>query len=233
VVPAYFFPVGAGLKDWERLIGAAARVPIVAVVNPDNGPGNVAEPNYVAIVRRAKAAGVKVIGYVNTGHGKRPRPEIEADIERWVRLYPDVRGIFFDAQSSAAEHVDLYGALHAFARRKIKEAVLITNPGTICAEEYFARSAVDTAIMFENEEGFEAFTLPAWSRNYQARRFAAIPYSVKSPALMKRAAQMAVLKGIGYLFVTDGVRNNPWDHLPAYWEAEVEAVKRLNERKPL
>ena len=24
---------------------------------------------------------------------------------------------------------------------------------------------------------------------------------------------------------------NPWDHLPPYWDAEVEAVKRVNERK--
>ncbi len=233
LVPAYFYPGGAGLQEWDRLIEAASRVPIVAIVNPESGPGTAPDRHYAAIVSRAKAAGVEVIGYVNTEYGKRPRPEIEADIDRWVRFYPDIQGIFFDAQASAAEHVHLYAALRTFVRQEIREAVSITNPGTICAEEYFARSAVDVAVVFENHEGFETFELPAWARNYQDRQFAAIPYAVKSAEHMKDDARLAVLKGIRYLYVTDDVLPNPWDRLPYYWDAEVEFVKRVNERKPL
>ena len=136
LVPAYFFPAGAGLQDWNRLIEAAPQVPIIAIVNPDSGPGKASNPDYAAIVSRAKEAGVEVIGYVNTDYGKRPRQEIEADIDRWVQFYPDIQGIFLDAQASEAEHVDLYAALRTFVRQKIKEAVVIGNPGTICAEGY-------------------------------------------------------------------------------------------------
>ena len=231
LVPAYFYPGGPGLKDWNRLIEAAPRVPIVAIVNPASGPGTEAIPDYTAVVSRAKAAGVQVIGYVNTEHGKRPRPEIEADIDRWVRFYPAIQGIFFDAQASGVEHVDLYAALHASVRRKIKEAVLISNPGTICAEEYFARSVVDVAIVFEHHKDFETFELPTWAKYYPDRRFAAIPYSVKTASQMKYDAQLAVLKGFRYLYVTDGVLPNPWIRLPHYWDAEVEVVKQVNERK--
>ena len=122
----------------------------------------------------AKEAEVKVIGYVNTNYGKRPRQEIEADIDRWVQFYPDIQGIFLDAQASGAEKVGLYAALRDFVRQKIKEAVVIGNPGVICDEGYFSRSAVDAALVFENKAGFDGFELPAWAPKYPTRPFAAV-----------------------------------------------------------
>src|SRR5262249_6866195 len=38
----------------------------------------------------------------------------------------------------------------------------------------------------------------------------------------RRAAQLK----IGYVFITDDVTPNPYDRLPSYWEAEVDAVCR-------
>ena len=117
LVPAYFFPAGAGLEDWDRLIEAAAQVSIIAIVNPDSGPGEKPNPDYADVVTRAKKAGVEVIGYVNTGYGQRPRPEIEADIDRWIQFYPDIRG-YSSTHRPGAEHVDLYVALRAFCGRR-------------------------------------------------------------------------------------------------------------------
>ena len=37
-------------------------------------------------------------------------------------------------------------------------------------------------------------------------------------------------KRIGYCYVTDGQGVNPWGRLPVYWEVEVAAVRRVNER---
>ena len=34
----------------------------------------------------------------------------------------------------------------------------------------------------------------------------------------------AIIKRIGYIYVTDGKLPKPWGRLPAYWEAEVDAV---------
>src|SRR5689334_6275717 len=65
-VPAYFYPFGDGLKEWERLIAAARDVPVVAIVNPNSGPGDHADTNYEAIIPRARSAGVIVVGYVGT-----------------------------------------------------------------------------------------------------------------------------------------------------------------------
>ena len=60
LVPAYFYPSGRGLKEWEKLIDAAGRAPIVAIANPASGPGKKVDPNYTAVIRRAAKAGVTV-----------------------------------------------------------------------------------------------------------------------------------------------------------------------------
>ncbi len=44
-------------------------------------------------------------------------------------------------------------------------------------------------------------------------------------AALRRAAQLR----IGQVFITDDVGPNPYDRLPSYWDAEVEAVRRINQ----
>ncbi len=233
LVPAYFYPGGEGLEDWNQLIEAGSRIPIVAVVNPATGPGPSANPDYAEVIRRAKAAGVTTLGYVNTDYAKRPRQQIEADVEKWLQFYPEIGGIFFDAQPSEAQHADLYASMRALVKAKRPDSLIITNPGIVCAEPYLEKPATDVAILFENQQGFNDFALPSWAGRYQASRIAAIPYALETPEQMKEAVRQAVLKGIGYLYVTDGTGPNPWGHLPRYWKEEVDALERINQRKPL
>jgi hypothetical protein len=233
LVPAYFYPSGPGLEDWNQLFAAARRIPIVVIVNPESGPGIAPNPDYAAIVRQGREAGATMIGYVNTGYAKRARDEIEDDIDKWVRFYPEIGGIFFDAQSSEAKHVDHYVKLCQYARRKVTLPLVVTNPGTLCAEEYFSTLASDVAILFENRGGFQGFNLPPWARNYPPQRFAATPYSIESAEKMKGVIQQALQKRVGYLYVTDDSDTNPWSGLPSYWAEEVQAVTLVNEHKPL
>ncbi len=230
LVPAYFYPGGPSLEHWNRLIDVAHRVPIVAVVNPSSGPGTEANPDYAAVIRRAEEAGVVVAGYVNTQYGQRPLPEIEEDVDRWSRFYPDLGGIFFDAQASGAEEADAYAGLHAMVADKIDQALVITNPGTVCVEDYFAKSATNIAVLFENLEGFRGFQLPSWAGRYDAGNFAALPYDVETAEEMRECLRQAVLKGVGCIYVSDAIQPNPWDRLPAYWDEEVEAIQRINQR---
>src|SRR5206468_1465902 len=37
LVPAYFYPEGKGLEQWDRLIESPAAAATVAIVNPDSG----------------------------------------------------------------------------------------------------------------------------------------------------------------------------------------------------
>jgi hypothetical protein len=46
---------------------------------------------------------------------------------------------------------------------------------------------------------------------------------------MRRLVHRADQRKIGYLFITDDVGPNPYDRLPSNWDAEVDAVRRLNQ----
>ncbi len=102
LVPAYFYPAGEGLREWDRLLAAADDVPIAAIVNPASGPGKGGDPNYVTLLRRARKTKLTLIGYVPLSYAKRPLADVRADVDTWLRHYPDLDGILFDEQPSAA-----------------------------------------------------------------------------------------------------------------------------------
>ncbi len=94
-VPAYFYPG----SYWTQLDQARSGVGI-AVMNPDSGPGAGPDPNYVAAVQSAEAAGITVVGYVYTRCGSRSIAAVEADINNYYSRYPDLDGIFLDEAST-------------------------------------------------------------------------------------------------------------------------------------
>ena len=98
LVPAYIFPAGEGRREWQRFIDAASKAEIVAIANPDSGPGDERNIDYAAIFTEASKQGVTLVGYVSTDYGRRPQVEIKSDVDTWVRLYPQIRGFFFDQQ---------------------------------------------------------------------------------------------------------------------------------------
>ena len=76
-MPAYIYPVGDGRKEWQRLIDAASKVEIVAIANPNSGPGDERNLDYAAIFTEASDRGITLVGYVSTDYGKRPQAEIK------------------------------------------------------------------------------------------------------------------------------------------------------------
>lgn len=231
LVPAYFYPGGEGLKYWDALIEAQKRAPVIAIVNPASGPGTKVDPNYTQVIARATKAGVLVIGYVSTSYAKRPRADVEADVQRWLEFYPSIGGIFFDEQTSGPEQVEYYVALRRFVREKRPKAFVVTNPGVAPAVEYVSQGAADAVCIFEHHEGYGKFKMPAWAARYTRRTpspFYVLPYGTPDAKAMRARIDDSVKHGFGYIFVTDDVLPNPWDGLPPYWEEEVEAVRRIN-----
>jgi hypothetical protein len=231
LVPAYFYPAGQALDDWERIFRAAKRAPVTVIVNPSTGPGDTADPNYVAVIHRAALSHIAIAGYVNTEYAKRTKAEVQADIEKWTRFYPEVGGIFLDSQAPGAEHLDYYAMLRTFVANRIGGGFVITNPGTICVEEYFSRPATDIACVFESTENFDLFRLPPWGRLYPGKDFAALPYGIESLEVMRDYIGRAARGHLGSIYVSDTRAPAPWSRLPRYWEAEVDAVHRVNQKQ--
>jgi hypothetical protein len=229
LVPAYFYPGGPGMSSWQRMMAVASKVQIVAVANPSSGPGEQLDNAYSQIIEVASDKGVKVIGYVNTKYAQRSSGEVKNEIDRWFHLYPAISGFFFDQQSPDAVDVSYYLELRDYARNKIqgKDSLVVTNPGTICAEEYFAKAVSDVTCVFAGPKGFEEFNPPILlKRHYSPSRFAAMPTHVPDAKMMRQVIKDAVLKRIGFVYVSDAMNeDNPWAHLPNYWDDEVDAVR--------
>jgi hypothetical protein len=230
LVPAYFYPAKEGLEQWDRLLGSPAAGETVVVANPNSGPGATADPNYTRVLERARQKGVTVIGYVSTKYAARPLREVKGDVDRWVRFYPGVQGIFFDEQASAADQVPYYAALYEYVRKGSGLALVVTNPGTACDEEYLARPAADVVCLAETTRGFEAYRPPEWAGRYPARCFAALVCRTDSPEQMRQYVHGMLDHKVGYGYITDGRATNPWGQLPHYWEQEADAVRQVNAR---
>jgi len=227
LVPAYIYPAGAGRKDWQRLIDAASKVEIVAIVNPNTGPGDERNLDYAAIFTEASAHGVTLVGYVSTEYAKRPIPAVKNDIDAWIRLYPQIRGFFLDQQSREGSDAAHYAQLRAYIEQKLREPLVITNPGIPCDEAYLAQAISNVTCVFVNYQGFDHFELPAPLMVYEASRYAALPYNIPNAEAMRNLVKDAIIKRIGYLYISDAKPPNQWGKLPGYWEAEVEAVARV------
>ena len=97
LVPAYFSATGTP-NPWDTMCGAMnqAGSGSVAILNPDNGPGRKANPDYAAALSYCHLEGQRVIGYVYTKYAKRPIAKVEADIDKYFSFYPTIDGIFLD-----------------------------------------------------------------------------------------------------------------------------------------
>lgn len=228
-VPAYYYPNGPGLEEWNHLIASASRAPIVAIVNPNSGPGDHADTNFTAVIRRARKAGLRVVGYVGTQYTRKPLASVQEEIERYLRFYPEIQGIHVDEQSSDAAGVPYYVELYKYVNRRIPGALVLGNPGTNCVPEYIARRACDTVCLFEQDRAFENFRPPAWISRFSPDRFCVQAYQVEDAGRMRQSVEAAARMRIGYVFITDDRGPNPYDRLPSYWDAEVEAVQKVNE----
>lgn len=95
IAPTYFWPGTTGVPDgWSRVIMAAAYVSTV-LLNPDSGPGQTQLQLFSDITRQSQAAGMKVLGYVDSGYGNRAIEDVLDDIDTYSDWY-QVDGFFID-----------------------------------------------------------------------------------------------------------------------------------------
>lgn len=227
MVPAYFYPDPGG--DWERLAVAAKRVPLIAILNPNSGPGNAVDAEYAKAIKAVRTAGGRITGYVSTAYGQRPTADAKADILRYHQWYT-LDGFFLDEMSNdgGVASVAYYQELHDYILR-LKPTYHITgNPGTQTSEIYVTKPTVDTVVTFENGSGYPGYVASSWNKKYPAHRFCHLLHSVPSTTTLTNAVQLAQARNAGFLYVTDDVLDNPWDRLPTYWDTELNLIEAAN-----
>lgn len=229
VVPAYFYP-GTG-SPWTAMTNAADEVDITAIMNPGNGPGNAADSNYVSAINAFRAAGGRVIGYVYSSYGARAVAQVKADIDKYASWYA-IDGIFVDEMSNTgpAEKLNYYKSIYDHVKSINPDWEVMGNPGTTTIEQYATWPTADRLMVFENVgSAYGGHTPSAWNANYDREKFVHLVHTEASATNMAEFIQLAADRNVGGIYVTNDVMNNPWDTLPSYWQAEVDAVAALHE----
>jgi Spherulation-specific family 4 len=242
LLPLYIYPNWYDKNNyvWKQVITAAQKVPIVAIINPNNGPDR-SPPNsdYQQGIKDLHQAGVKVIGYVPSNYAKRDLQAVEADIDLYIKYF-NVEGIFIDEATSTQEKVGYYQQIYRYIKSRSNsihqhDLSVIVNPGMNIEEECVDRSIADTIVIFENyQKVWNDYRPPAYLKKYAPQRFAALIHTTANRKLMKSTLDRAVEFQFGYIYITndstDNTNHNPWDALPEYWQAEVNYIHQLNER---
>jgi Spherulation-specific family 4 len=229
LIPLYMYPqVINGRSNWQPLVEAARKIPVVVIINPNSGPGGKPNSDYAQGLKLLQQGGVKTIGYVATNYGKRPIDQVKADVDLYA-AYFNVQGIFLDEGASDAKQLSYYAEIYRYIKSKKKLQQVIINPGTQIDEAYFSKPAADQAVIFENfGREWPNYQPSAYLAKYDRQHFALMLHGVVDRAKMQSYIDLAVKRNIGYVYITNDADSNPWDSLPAYWQAEVEAIRSKN-----
>jgi Spherulation-specific family 4 len=235
LIPLYIYPnwYDRDKYIWKQVVVAAKKVPITAIVNPNNGP-NGAPPNldYQQGIKDLRQAGVRIVGYVHSNYGKRNLKLVKADIDLYIKHF-NIDGIFVDETASSKDKLDYYRKIYQHIKSQDKSLEVIINPGTDLDESYLKKPVADVAVIFENDlQVWGKYQPPVYQKNYSASHFAALVHTAANSKVMKGILDRAANSNFGYIYITNDstntANNNPWDSLPSYWQAEVDYIQKLN-----
>ncbi len=208
MIPLYTYPG----SSWANVIAvqkANPSVPIIAIINPNSGPGAGMDANYVSGILSLQSAGVEVIGYVPTGYASRSISAVESMVNDYKSWYP-VTGIFFDEMSNVAGNEGYYSTLNAYAK-SLGFTYTVGNPGADTIPSYIG--TMDTIVIYENQGLPSLSSLEGWHSGYTKTNFAVMAYGVQS---VNQSYPSTASPHVGYIYITNAGLPNPYDVLPPY-----------------
>lgn len=209
VVPAYFHPE-ARPRQWQWLAEHAALIRLV-ILNVASGPGSEPQDAFRAAVDLLYGAGVDVIGYVDTGYGRRDVQAVLAETGRYQDWY-GVQGVCLDQVSTSADDLGHYAAL-AGKVRAMGAKVVFFNHGAHPDPGY--ASHADLLGTFEGTwEAYEKLHVPGWTRRWPRAKCYHVVHSVP-PERIPDVWRLVARRRVGAIYVTERGGPNPYNGLPA------------------
>ena len=215
IIPMYIYPG----TEWEIVAGVDEGG--IIIMNPNSGPGDSVNVDYILAVTNARAAGFLVLGYVHTSYGARNSSTVKAEVDLYESFYK-IDGIFFDEVSTSANDIPYFADVSDYVYGVNGSYVVVLNPGTVPDEGYMR--VADIIMTFEQTYLYynESYFAPSYADNYPASKFAHLVHSTP-PADWRSALEMSFERNARYVFITDDVMPNPWDTLPPYVTSEASA----------
>ena len=218
-----------GAYDWQTLITYKKKypdVPVVTIVNPENGPGKITDPILQNAYAELKNAGITIVGYISTkyagmastiGLPQYPIKNIKSDIDSWYRFYPMIDGIFFDEMARGFDvSVQAYYAEIRNYARLFNADLIIMNPGLSINHRWYDEKIADIFITWE-KDSYPTITDAVTDSEYsqQAGNEVVKRWCLVMGKKFKRHEVKWILKAhYDWLYVTPfPLEPNPWDKL--------------------
>ncbi len=211
LVPLYVHPA-VDPAAWRAVAAAGPETVYAAIVNPADGPGDGHDTVFAQAAAELRAARIPLLGYADTGYGRRPHAEVVADILA-NRQFFEVSGIYFDQVAAHPEALPHYRRL-ATAARAAGCASVVLGHGTHPDPGYAEPGLGDLLVTFEGDwNDYGSLALPLWTAHHPASRFCHLLYGVPARAAAAASTLMASRRaGIGCAVPGEGA--NPWRTLP-------------------
>ena len=222
-IPLYTYPCFTTTQcTWTNVVQARQAypsVPLLAVINPNSGPGRSIDPNYVQGIKNLQAAGVVVLGYVWTGYGRVSLSKVENQVSSYKNWY-SVNGIFFDGMAYVTGKEGYYSTLNSYVK-SLGMTYTMGNPGTTTLKSYIG--TLDSIIIYESAgtPSLSYLASATFYPSYSKSNFGFVSYSVPS---LDTSFERSATTYVQWLYITDDGLPNPYDTLPSYFVTEVAAL---------
>ena len=209
MVPLYIPP---GI-EWDSIVQvklAHPLVPILAIINPQNGSGQVQDPRYVIGIQNLQSNGIVVLGYVDTNYTIKNNTEVKAEITNYKNWY-NVNGIFFDQMSNMQGNENYYANLTTYTK-SLGLTLTVGNSGVDTRPSYVG--TVDNIVLYDNISLPTIQSLGGWHTNFTKNNFSILSYGINSldQSFVNNASSY-----VGYMYMTNNTLPNPWGSIPDYF----------------
>eukprot|EP01113_Clastostelium_recurvatum_P045669 TRINITY_DN7876_c0_g4_i1.p1 TRINITY_DN7876_c0_g4~~TRINITY_DN7876_c0_g4_i1.p1 ORF type:complete len:258 (+),score=57.09 TRINITY_DN7876_c0_g4_i1:213-986(+) len=196
------------------------------VISPDpyGGPGPAPDPRYVALVKRAAAANLPVVGILDP-YSIEPfnLTLVLETIDKYYSFYPGLAGIFLYTFDNICEEIPIrYQVIWDHIHTKQDDPIVVINLGPLATECFMNVSTIILTYQYEIDN-YMTYSPAPWMKNYPPERFwntiANVPES-KLETVVERAKEL----GVGHVFVTSYDMFDNYQHLPAYFDKEAQMV---------
>ena len=215
--------------QFAQIYEAALKVPVIAILNPDNGAGLKKDSFIAGKINQLKSRGVKIIGYISTGYGNRDSDEVDGESDKY-KLWYGVGGIFLDEVSGSSSKLTYYKNIKAYAKL-IGIGYTVLNPGTAISSTFL--QAGDVIVDYEHANwqlNFATASKASWVASNPTRA-AAIVYGAAASE-MQAIINTAIAKKYRWIYVTDKNEPDPFGISASYFSAEVDYLYALNNPLP-
>jgi hypothetical protein len=218
---------------WGQVTGGApaVRASVVDICAPDGTgsgcaggqPADALNPAWPPALTALRRAGVLPLYYIATGYGSAPLATVEAEVIDAVLWY-GTPSVMFDQVPTSCADVPYYQALYGFVHAL--GGVVMLDPGTVTPSSSCYLPASDILGVFAGPQArFRVKRFPYWLARYPSSRFAAV-ISAGTAAGVASDIAVAAADGIGNVYVGDEAEPPGYATLPAFWPAEIAAVRR-------